>query len=491
MLKAAKARLLRAKATSPGELARILTGGRELQGPHLDAIDQMFKDIADGTLDRGMITMPPRHGKSRRASRWGPLWYLLKFPDREVILASYSAELAADHGRWVRDTITESPELGIRLSESSQAANRFGLAGQEIDGAKIEGGGMFTAGVGGTMTGRGAHLLIIDDPFKNAQDADSPTIRFRVWEWWTSTVLTRLAPGGAVIVIQTRWHENDLAGRLLATERDQWRVIDMPAIAYLDPDEPDKVDALGRQPGEALWPTRYSVEALLKIKGRVGERVWNALYQQRPRPLEGGVFQWAWIMDNRITAMEVPQLVRVVVAVDPAGGEEANDETGIIAAGLDINRESYILADASAAMSSAAWGVAACRLALKVGADSFVYEKNYGGDMAATVLTSAWRELSLAGETQGRMMPAIKAVNARVGKRLRAEPIAQIYEQNRVHHVGEFPVYESQLTSWLPGMDSPDHMDAGVWALTELNEGYQHKSAPVPGIRDERLRGRR
>lgn len=483
-----------AVAGSPGALAAHLTRGVELQAPHLEVIDQAFLDIEAGATRRIMITMPPRHGKTRRTSRWGPLWYLRRHPGRRVVVASYSGLLAEDHGRWIRDMIVESPSLGIQLHPRSGAANRFDLQSfKDRDGHKHEGGGLVTTGVGGTLTGRGADLLIVDDPIKDAQAADSPLMRYRLWEWWTSTALTRLEPGGAVIVIQTRWHENDLAGRLLANERDDWTVIGLPAVAYVDEEHPEGSDPLGRKPGDPLWPQRYDATELASIKTRVGERVWASLYQQRPRPLEGGVFQWSWIMENRIHPNRMPgiDLVRIVVAIDPAGGDgDGSDETGIVAAGMDEKKQSYVLADESGHMSAEAWGRQACLLALQLHADCFVVEANFGGDMTTAVIRNAWNQLASEGLTKGRTMPRIKAVHAKAGKRLRAEPIAQLYEQGRVSHVGEHPFLESQLTSWLPSMDSPDRMDANVHALTELNEGYAPPLTNVNG-RDERLRGRR
>lgn len=483
------------KSDTPGSLASWISDGRELHAAHLDLIDDAFKQLEAGTADRVLITMPPRHGKTRRAARWGPIWWLRKHPGDRVILASYSGDLADEHGRFVRDTISNNPRLGLTLHPGSWAANRFDLLPIDRtmpDGTieHYEGGGMSTTGVGGTITGRGADLLIVDDPIKGRQEADNPLTRQRLWDWWQNDAITRLEPGGRVVVIQTRWHEDDLAGRLLLTEPDEWLHIDLPAIAY---DRPDgKLDALGRKVGEALWPARFALEALLAIKKRIGERAWGSLYQQQPRPLEGGVWEWSWITDQRVYGSGVPALDRIVVAVDPAGGGtgDGSDETGIVAAGISPAKHSFVLADKSGKMSADAWGRTACLLALELRADAFVVEQNFGGDMTTSVLKNAWNQLKSEGKTGGLLMPAVKEVYAKQGKRLRAEPIAQVYEQGRVHHVGEFPFLETQMTSWLPSMDSPDRMDAAVHALTEL-----HEMADVPATRqqaqDERLRGRR
>jgi hypothetical protein len=458
---------------SPGALSTVLTGGREMQAPHLDIIDRIYQRIAAGERIRAMVTMPPRAGKSRRTSRWGPAWYLRRQPEHRFMLASYAAHLADDHGRWVRNTITENAgTLGISLKYGSQAANRFDIDGHE--------GGMVTAGVGGALTGRGAHVAVVDDPFKGSEDAGSPTQRERVWDWWQSVLLTRLEPQGSCLLVNTRWDDDDLSGRLLKEEPEDWIVIDLPAIA-LTADDP-----LGRQPGEALWPSRYNADDYARIRKSVGERVWWSLYQQQPRPLEGGVWKQTWIDSNRLStaALRGIDLDRIVVAVDPAGGSTSgHDEVGITAAASarvqsagpehthpEIRDEFYVLDDKSGAMGADEWGTTACLLALEWQADAIVVESNYGGDMTSQVLTQAWRELERRGVTHGRLMPRIIPVNAKQGKRLRAEPIAQLYEQQRVHHVGVFHALERQMVTWMPGLDSPDRMDSCVHALTELAE---------------------
>ncbi|MDX2658375.1 terminase family protein [Streptomyces scabiei] len=472
---------------SPGSMSAILTAGREKQARHLDLIDRVFRDIARGRPRKVLITMPPRHGKSRRAARWAPLWYLSRHPDHRVMIASYSADLADDHGRWIRDAIVSyGDQVGLALHSGSKAANRFDLA-DPATGDRLE-GGLVTAGVGGGLTGKGAHLAIVDDPIKDAADAESPTMRRRLWDWWTSVLNTRIEPGGSIIVIQTRWHEQDLAGKILQGEdADDWICLDLPAVC----DSED--DPLGRAIGQPLWPLRYGLKALHKIRRAVGERVWWSLFMQKPRPLEGGVWKWPWITENRITPVVFRgvDLTRTVVAVDQAGGEgDTHDDTGIVGCGRTHDGQMYVLADRSANMGADVWGHEACRLAIELEADAFVVEDNFGGDQAAQIIRQAWKELQGNGETKGLLMPAIIEVHAKQGKKLRAEPIAQLYAQGLVHHVGEFPRLEGQLVTWIAGMGSPDRMDACVHGLTELADpqqeglGTQHYS-------DSRLTGRR
>ncbi|MFD8626714.1 terminase large subunit domain-containing protein [Streptomyces hygroscopicus] len=472
---------------SPGSMAAVLTDRREMQAKHLDLIDQVFRDIARGHSRKVLITMPPRHGKSRRAARWAPLWFLARHPERRVMIASYSADLADDHGRWIRDAIhAYGEQLGIALHAGSKAANRFDLA-DPATGDRLE-GGLVTAGVGGGLTGKGAHLAIVDDPIKDDAEAQSPTMRKRLWDWWTSVLNTRIEPGGSIIVIQTRWHEQDLAGRILEGEdADDWTVLDLPALA----DSQD--DPLGRPIGQPLWPIRYGKKALEKIRRAVGERVWWSLYMQKPRPLEGGVWKWPWITEHRISpvAFRGVDLTRVVVAVDHAGGaDDANDEVGLCGAGRDGTGELYVLTDRSGRMGADTWGHEVCRLATELKADAIVVENNFGGDMAKQIVTQAWNELEREAETKGMLMPAVIEVYAKQGKRLRAEPIAQLYSRGLVHHVGEFVELEGQMVTWIPGMDSPDRMDAAVHALTELANPASAATGSTP-YADHRLSGRR
>jgi predicted phage terminase large subunit-like protein len=202
-----------------------------------------------------------------------------------VILTSYEADFAASWGRKVRDVITESGQdyFGIRLRADSSAADRWDLADHQ--------GGMTTAGVGGPITGKGADLLICDDPIKNAEEANSPTIRQRHKDWWRSTAYTRLEPGAAAVVMCTRWNEDDLPGWLIAESEgdgEKWEVLNLPALA-------GENDPLGREPGAALWPERYPVDRLEVIRKSIGSYWFASLYQGSPIPAGGGLFRREWL----------------------------------------------------------------------------------------------------------------------------------------------------------------------------------------------------
>jgi predicted phage terminase large subunit-like protein len=249
-------------------------------------VDYISKTIARAILNgnaRIIIETPPRHGKSWLLSKSTPTWFLSHFPHQNVLLASYEADFASQWGRLVRNNALENPELKIDISDDSSSASRWNTP---------QGGGMGTAGVGGAITGKGGNLLLIDDVVKNSEQADSPTYRKKAIEWWNTTFYTRAEPNASIIVLGTRWHENDLLGYLQSEEnetRDEWTVIRLPAIAEIEN------DPIGRSIGDALCPERYDIEALNKIKKAVGSRAWNALYQQRPSGLEGSVIKKEWL----------------------------------------------------------------------------------------------------------------------------------------------------------------------------------------------------
>ena len=296
-----------------------------------------------------MIFMPPRHGKSELASRRFPAWFVGRSPKRNIIAASYNADLANDFGREVRNIVASQRYQRLfdtALSQDSTAANRW----------HTEQGGMYAAaGIGTAVTGRGAHVFLIDDPFKDREEADSERHREKVYRWYTSTAYTRLeselkdddledddiwrdfqrdinrgvaAPfEGAIVLIQTRWHELDLAGRLLDEQSkggDEWDVLELPALSNA---------------GEALWPAKYDRERLLRIQRAIGSRDWTALYQQRPAPEEGDFFRREWFKfyDTK------PTNLRIYGASDYAVTAKGGDYTVHGVVGVDPNDDIYVL----------------------------------------------------------------------------------------------------------------------------------------------------
>ena len=256
--------------------------------------------FARGEIKRLMVTMPPRHGKSELVSRRLPAFVLGRDPDDSVIATSYSADLASRMNRDVQRVIDDPiyqeifPKTKLFSSNVRSVAKGTWLRNNDIFEIVNHRGVYRSAGVGGGITGMGAKTLIIDDPIKNQEEALSKNQRDKLWEWYASTLYTRLEKDGRILVTLTRWHEDDLGGKLLKNmaaddQADQWTIVDFPAIKENNdnPEDPRKI-------GESLWPNKYPVETLNKIRSSVGSRVWEALYQQRPTADTGNIIKRHW-----------------------------------------------------------------------------------------------------------------------------------------------------------------------------------------------------
>ncbi|MFD1990091.1 phage terminase large subunit [Paenibacillus nicotianae] len=261
---------------------------RDRPGKHLDLLDETLMKVSSGEIRRLIVTMPPRHGKSERVSKKFPAWHLGNHPNDELIIASYSIDLCRGFTRIARDTLSKNEDVfGVFIDPEKRSAEEWGI--KDTRGACV------AAGVGGGVTGKGARIAIIDDPVKNSEEANSQVMRDKVYEWYESTLFTRLTPDGRVIIVMTRWHEDDLVGRLLRKQKedqangelqdDPWTVINFPAIA-------EDNDILGRKINDPLWPEYgFDKKVMKRIKNQVGSYVFNSLYQQRPSSASGSIFK--------------------------------------------------------------------------------------------------------------------------------------------------------------------------------------------------------
>lgn len=265
-------------AATPGDLARIITGGREQQRPHLDLIDQVLVKAAEVGGQRIIVNIGPRLGKSRRGARWGSAWRLHQNPDTRIIIATHTAGLAEGHSRWVRDLL-ETHDLGIKPRRDTRSVGEWYLDGYE--------GGILAAGIGGTITGFGADVLLIDDAVKNAEQAASKTWQDKTWTWYTETAFDRLEPNASVVILMTRWNPNDLTGKLLTEQPDNWTVIRIPTVA-------EENDPIGRAPGELVWPERYDEAAVAEQRRTLGSVAFAARHQQKPEAARGTVWRRSW-----------------------------------------------------------------------------------------------------------------------------------------------------------------------------------------------------
>lgn len=287
------------------------------------AVAAQLERVERGEVDRLMLLLPPRHGKSELASRRFPAFVLGRQPQKEFISVSASSDLATDFGRDVRNIINGQEYKRLfptALAEDSQAKNKWRTEA---------GGGYYAVGVGGQFMGRGADILMIDDPFASMADAQSETTRKAVWDWYTGTAYNRLQPGGAIVIINHRMHEDDLSGRLIAQAAsggDRFEIVEMPAI---------------NDNGMALWPESYPIEALGRIRSNSIPRYFSALYQQNPTPDDGSYFLRDWL--RPYTKAPDRATLRIYGASDYAVTQDGGDWTVHIVIGVDPIGRMYLL----------------------------------------------------------------------------------------------------------------------------------------------------
>lgn len=305
---------------------------------HFRYVNKILKRLAHGNGGRVIVPWPRRHGKSTFCSHYNAAWFLGTFPDRRIILASYESDLATYWGRQVRNTFEEwAPHIwGLSVDKNRSAASDWAIAGHR--------GGMRSVGIGGGSVGFGCDLLIIDDFCKNAEQAMSAVYRERVWEWYKSSARPCLEPGGRVLIPNTRWHEEDLVGKLLAEREDKWEIVRLPAIAEED-------DPLERDAGEALWPSRIPIEELEEIRLDMGPMWFDAEYQQVPQPEGGSEWPAAWFADRPGLPFwfdEWPTTLNFrLMALDPSKGadDKAGDYSAWVLLGKSPNGTLYVDAD--------------------------------------------------------------------------------------------------------------------------------------------------
>jgi len=291
-----------------------------------------LEELESGRYRKLIIQIGPRHGKTELASKKFAAWYAGRNPHKSLIFGTYNEKFSQDIGRAVRDIMLSSAYAqvfpDVTLKSDSQASDRL----------ETNKGGIFAfVGRGGTTTGRGGDLLIIDDPLKDRQEADSPTIRDTLWHWFSQVIATRLMDEtGRILLIQTRWHQDDLVGRLTdpsnshydPEEAAEWKIIDLPALSF-----GKEVDPLGRDEGQPLWPGRFGRDYLLSQQ-RLDVRGFSALYQGRPSPTGGTFFSDKWL--NTYKPNELPANLRYYAASDHAVSlKQYADKTCLLVVGID------------------------------------------------------------------------------------------------------------------------------------------------------------
>ncbi len=440
------------KAPTPGEIAQLaaqdfashamLFSPTFELAPHIEILLSALEAVDRGEIRRLMVSMPPRHGKSHLVSELFPPWYLGRHPEKAVVSASYGQELADQFGRRVRGHMMD-PRFaaifsGCRISVESAAASRFDT---------IAGGSYFGIGRGGGLTGRGADLLLIDDLFKDMTEAGSLAIRETVKEWYSSVAYTRLMPGAAVVVVGTRWHQDDLVGWLLREHADEnWTVISLPAIAEQD-------DSFRRE-GEALWPSHFPLEHLEKVRALQGASLFAADYQGRPVPAGGAVFKEAWLQGY---TSRPEKLENVIQSWDTSFGKGA---TGDYSAGVTLGsaKSGFYVLD----VVRGRWEFSELRRRVQSFAELW--------NPSTILIEDKASGQSLLQELRRDTRLPIRPVEAKAGKELRAELVSPLVEAGRLF-LPETASWRAALVDELtgfPGGVNDDQVDALVHGLAHL-----------------------
>ncbi len=432
-----------------------------------------------------MVLMPPRHGKSTLISQYLPSWYLGTFPRDRVMLASYEHDFAASWGQKARDAMDAYGQsiFGLRVRQDTRAASGWDLVRYSPRTGRGNpwlptGGGMTTAGVGGAITGRGANVLIMDDPIKNFEEANSRTYRQRLWDWWRSTALPRLEPDGVAVLMQTRWHEDDLAGRIIEQSRqlgETWIVLRLPAIAT----EPESwPTGWQRQPGEPLWPGRYPLARLKEIQAEQGPYWWEALYQQAPTVAEGNIFKRVWFRyysverqgDDTIYILHTPAGDKYVPkskcwifqTCDPAASEDEQADYFTLATWAITPENELLLLDMYRDHAATVRHEAILRQQSSLWQPSYqgVEDKTFGLNIIQGAVKSG--------------LP-IKALPAEGDKVARSKSVSARYALGAVYHPRGAPwldTYEQELLAFPTGRYD-DQVDVAAYAGIELIHASQ------------------
>ena len=427
------------------DFAAEISGNQWKHAVHLDYLGKRLEALHRRDIKRLMVSMPPRHGKSMMIDIYLPLWWLAQHPQDQVILASYGEVFARGFGGKVRDIVIErSDDLNILLNKDLTAADNWALTA---------GGGMISVGVGGSITGRGANLLIIDDPVKNEEEAMSPTYRERMWNWWQATSQTRMEPNSVVVVVATRWHQDDLLGRIEDNDDGDWEVIKLPALA-------EKDDALGRSVGDPLWAERFFDDPAYESKQRnLSPYWWSALYQQRPSPEGGGLIK----RDDFEFYHTVPEKFdQMIQSWDLALKDKATNDYSVGQVWGRCGANLYLLTQVRGHYSLS-----------QVQQHMLAFQAKYPGALAKLVEDSAMGPA--IKQTMTHTVPGIIPVNPEGSKRSRAEAVEPLFDAHNVF----VPMREDGTKSkWVwqfieelvqfPKGANDDQLDACTQALTYL-----------------------
>lgn len=459
-------------ASTPGDLAERHEPHLTVRRDYLDLIDNELVRMRDTPNAALMITTPSQVGKSTKVSRWFPFWWQTEKPRDRMILASYAARLAATHSAACRDMIAAyGHHYGLRLKDDDAS---------KADWSTTAGGGLRARGVRSGLVGNDMDCGVIDDPYRDRAQADSPVIRAGVEDWYSSAWVSRRAPECRELLCMHRWHPRDLVGYLLDREGrvedgGRWRVLHLPAIALAE-DRKRGIypDPLGREPGQPLQHPKIPADDVAaqlahweRTRDSMTMRDWASLGLGVPINASGALLDEKMISDRTGTPGTA---IRSGVGVDPSGG--GRDTAGIIGGILDDTGRAWWTHSRTGRMSSDRWPREVCLLAHEINADFIVFEANYGGDMAKSLITQAWAALQredLIPYTA--LCPRVVSVHSRKTKYLRAEPISQAITTARQWFTNDPSLRDlrTEWTMWEPGSTwSPGALDAAVHLTYQL-----------------------
>lgn len=464
-IRAARAARMLRRPKNPADLARRLDPKFRVT-PAIRLLSNEFRRWIKEPDQRDVLSTPPRTGKSQLAV-WAVVWALGEDPDLEIVIISNGDDLAKEHSSKVRDIINEHHEfLGYRIAPDKTAVGRW-----RVDGRK---GGMLAAGINSHIVGFGADLMILDDIVGGAAEADSEAHRKKILNEYQGSLATRIHPGGSCMIVMTRWHEEDLAGSVIANEPGRWNVTNIPAVARRG-----VPDALDRQPGEVMVSALgYTPVHYADLRRTVGERVWHSQFMGMPSTPEGSLVRRAWLDGWRMPCAPANP-VMTVIGVDPSDSGKG-DKCGLVAASRTRENVVALIADRSKQMTSDEWAVAAVQLASEVGASQIAIE----GFSARETYTTLVRNAINRAQEKGTLRHPIKVTSwpekgkPRPGDAFaRAAGLLQALEVGTARMGGQHPTFEDEAVLWQAGQHQPDSLAAFVVAqdvlMTAIGKQWQ------------------
>lgn len=467
-VRALQARRRQRRPQSPAELASTLDP-KFVVTPTIKLLSDIAVRSVRERNQRDIVNTPPRTGKSETLAVWTPVWALGEDPNMQIVIISNGDDLAQEHSRKVREIIFEHSDfLGYAIAADKTAVGRW-----RVDGFK---GGMLAAGINSHIVGFGADLMILDDVVGGATEADSAAHRRRVLNEYQGSLSTRIHPGGSCLLVMTRWHEEDLAGALLAADPDRWRRTNVPAVS-----ESGIEDALGRPFGVTMVSALgYRPEDYRAQRRQVGERQWYAQYQGVPSNPEGGLVKREWLESWRLPSAPASPLV-TVVGVDPSDSGKG-DSCGLVACSITSGGVGSLIADVSAPMTSDEWARAAVKLAVDVGASEIAVE----GFAARETYTRVVKEALVRAKVDRpiRVTSWPPKGRPRVGDAIaRSSALLQAMEVGTFRLAGFFPDFEEKAVQWQAGQHQPDSLAAVVVAhdvlIHAVGSGWDFAAPPA------------